>query len=101
MASGGTERSHGSRRGRMQGPVGPPGSPATKPKTKLTPGAWEEARGLIWVHRYRLGLGLALMVVNRLAGLVLPFTSKYLMDDVIIKKNWDLLPFLAMAAAAA
>ena len=41
------------------------------------------------------------MVVNRAAGLVLPFTSKYLMDNVIGKGQWDLLPRLAMAAAAA
>ena len=41
------------------------------------------------------------MVVNRLAGLVLPTTSKYLMDDVISKGNWDLLPKLALAAGAA
>ena len=41
------------------------------------------------------------MVVNRLAGLVLPLTSKYLMDDVVGQQNWDLLPKLAMAAGAA
>lgn len=41
------------------------------------------------------------MVVNRLAGLVLPITSKYLMDDVITKGNWDLLPKLAMIAGGA
>src|SRR5205085_4660525 len=32
---------------------------------------------------------------------VLPATSKFLMDDVITKGNWDLLPKLAMAAGAA
>src|SRR5262249_36285483 len=42
-----------------------------------------------------------LMLVNRLAGLVLPTTTKYLMDDVITKGNWDLLPKLAMAAGGA
>jgi ABC-type multidrug transport system fused ATPase/permease subunit len=101
MTSGGTERSKGSRRGQHDAVAKAPGGPPAKPKTKLTPGAWQEARALIWSHRQRLGLGLALMVVNRLAGLVLPLTSKYLMDDVILKKNWDLLPTLAMAAGAA
>ncbi len=72
-----------------------------KPKKKVTPGALEEARALIWTHRKRLALGLALMVVNRMAGLVLPFTSKYLMDDVITQGQWDLLPTLALAAGAA
>ena len=41
------------------------------------------------------------MVINRLAGLVLPATSKFLMDDVIGQQNWDLLPVLAMAVGAA
>jgi ABC-type multidrug transport system fused ATPase/permease subunit len=71
------------------------------PKKKLSAGAWDEARGLMWTHRQRLAIGLVVMVVNRLAGLVLPLTSKYLMDDVIGKGHWDLLPKLAMAAGAA
>ena len=37
----------------------------TKPKKKLTAGAWEEARALVWSHRKRLGLGLSLMVQHR------------------------------------
>src|SRR5262245_29193403 len=41
------------------------------------------------------------MLINRLSGLVLPTTTKYLMDDVITKGHWDLLPTLAMAAGAA
>src|SRR6202158_289154 len=73
----------------------------SKPKKKLTAGAWEEARALVWAHRKRLGMGLSLMVVNRLAGLVLPTTSKYLMDDVVGKENWGLLPPLALAVGAA
>jgi ABC-type multidrug transport system fused ATPase/permease subunit len=71
------------------------------PKKKLSPGAWEEARALIWKHRIRLGIGLAVMVVNRLSGLVLPATTKYLMDNVIGQQQWDLLPKLAMITAAA
>jgi ATP-binding cassette, subfamily B, putative efflux pump len=76
-------------------------APAKTSKKAFTEGAWEEARALIWTHRKRLALGLALMIVNRLSGLVLPTTTKYLMDDVISKGNWDLLPTLALAAAAA
>jgi ATP-binding cassette, subfamily B, putative efflux pump len=70
-------------------------------KKAFTEGAWEEARALIWTHRKRLALGLCLMIINRLSGLVLPTTTKYLMDDVISKGNWDLLPTLALAAGAA
>ncbi|MCX6544052.1 MAG: ABC transporter ATP-binding protein [Acidobacteria bacterium] len=62
---------------------------------------WEEARVLVWAHRWRLALGLGLMLINRVVGLVLPATSKYLVDDVIGKHNADLLPLLALAAAGA
>jgi subfamily B ATP-binding cassette protein MsbA len=81
--------------------AGVPGGAPKTPKKGMTQGAWEEARTLIWAHRKRLTLGLLLMLVNRLAGLVLPTTTKYLMDDVIVKGHWELLPTLAMAAGAA
>ena len=45
-------------------------------------------------------LGLGLMLVSRLAGFVLPTTTKYLMDDVISQGHWELLPTLALAAGA-
>jgi ABC-type multidrug transport system fused ATPase/permease subunit len=73
----------------------------TPPKKKLSAEAWDEARALIWKHRGRLVLGLGLMVINRLAGLVLPWTTKFLMDDVIGQQQWNLLPRLAMAVGAA
>src|SRR5262245_28778992 len=72
------------------------------PKKKLKPAAvWREARELVWLHRKRLTLGLVLMLVGRVSGLVLPATSKYLIDDVIGKGRTDLLMPLAMAAGAA
>ena len=70
-------------------------------KKTLTAGAWEEARALVWTHRRRLTIGLCLMVVSRLSDLVLPTTSKYLMDDVIGRHHWELLPTLALAAGVA
>ncbi len=49
----------------------------------------------IWIfiapRRRLLALGFALMAVNRLAGLVLPASSKRLIDDVIGKHHIDLL----------
>jgi ABC-type multidrug transport system fused ATPase/permease subunit len=63
--------------------------------------AWQEARELIWHHRRRLGVGLLLMLVNRLAGLVLPASSKYLIDHVIGQRRVDLLGTIALAAGAA
>jgi ABC-type multidrug transport system fused ATPase/permease subunit len=79
-----------------------PAGAADKTKKKaFTAGAFEEARELVWAHRKRLALGLALMIINRLSGLVLPATTKYLMDDVISQGHWELLPTLAMAAGGA
>src|SRR5262249_41082079 len=71
-----------------------------KPKPNYS-NAWREARALIWQHRRRLGIGLALMLVNRLAGLVLPASSKYLIDHVIGEKRVDMLGTIALAAGAA
>ena len=71
-------------------------------KKRITPAtAWRDARELIWAHRNRLALGMVLMIVNRLAGLVLPASSKYVIDDVIIKHRSELLVPLALAAGAA
>ncbi len=63
--------------------------------------AWREARELVWAHRGRLGLGLVLMLVSRLAGLVLPASSKWLIDEVVGKGRADLLLPIALAAGAA
>jgi ABC-type multidrug transport system fused ATPase/permease subunit len=57
--------------------------------------AWAEARELLWSRRWRLAVGLALMLISRVAGLALPLSSKYLIDDVIGKGQMDLLPKLA------
>ncbi len=65
------------------------------------PVVWREARDLVWAHRARLAAGLALMLVNRFAGLVLPATSKFLIDNVIGRREAHLLLPLAAAAGAA
>jgi ABC-type multidrug transport system fused ATPase/permease subunit len=71
-------------------------------KKKLDAAAvWREARELVWARRGRIGLGLSLMLVNRLAGLVLPASSKYLIDDVAGQGRADLLVPLALVAGAA
>ncbi|TDI23931.1 MAG: ABC transporter ATP-binding protein [Acidobacteria bacterium] len=76
----------------------------TPQKTKkrfVTPGAWDEAKKLVHAHRSRLILGLVLMLVSRLAGLVLPWMSGYVIDDVIGEGQADLLIPLALWAGAA
>jgi len=65
------------------------------------PRAWAEARQLMWRHRVSLSIGLALMLVSRLSGLVLPASSKYLIDDVLGKGRADLLMPIALATGAA
>ncbi|MFN2400279.1 MAG: ABC transporter ATP-binding protein [Gemmatimonadaceae bacterium] len=74
---------------------------AERKKRVSLAGAWREARELIWAHRWQLSIGIALMLVNRLSGLVLPASSKYLIDDVIGKGRSELLATIALAAAGA
>ena len=72
-----------------------------KKKRVTAASAWRDARELLIAHRYRLSLGMLLMIINRLVGLVLPASSKYLIDDVILKHRSELLIPLALAAGAA
>src|SRR6478735_3758739 len=81
--------------------VGLPEAPGAPKKKIDTAAAWQQARELMWARRGRLLLGLLLMLVNRLSGLVLPATSKYLIDDVIGKQRADMLMPLALVAGAA
>ena len=74
---------------------------AKKRKRPSLSTAWLEAKELIWAHRYRLALGLVLIQVNRIVGLVLATSSKYLIDEVIIKHRSDLLLTLALAVGTA
>ncbi len=67
-----------------------------KPRTVL-----DDAIELVRARKGRLLLGLLLMGINRVAGLVLPGTTKYLLDDVIGKGNRELLMPLVMIAGAA
>lgn len=59
--------------------------------------AWE----LIVAQRGPLGLGLALMVIGRLASFVLPASSKFVIDNVIGEGRSELLVPIALAAGAA
>jgi ABC-type multidrug transport system fused ATPase/permease subunit len=74
--------------------------PPKKPRVNMAR-AWPEARALIWTHRRSLALGLGLMLINRLAGLVLPASSKYLIDDVLGKHEMSKLVPLALAVGGA
>ena len=63
--------------------------------------AWKEARAIVWSHRRGLALGLFLTLISRLSGLILPGITKFLIDDVLVQKRSDLLPWLAGVAFCA
>jgi ABC-type multidrug transport system fused ATPase/permease subunit len=71
-----------------------------KKKPKLDE-VWRDARDLIRARKGRLALGLLLMLISRLAGLVMPASSKFVIDEVIGKGRHELLIWLALAAAGA
>jgi subfamily B ATP-binding cassette protein MsbA len=73
-----------------------------KPKTKLRAShIYRDLRDLVWPRRYLLIAGLALVFVNRAASLVLPGSTKYLLDDVVQPRRQDLLvPLVAVVGTA-
>ena len=77
----------------------PTGKPAKKNPSLND--VWRESRELIVAHRAQLGIGLLLLVISRAAGLVMPFTTKTLIDDVIGKHRVGLLVPLALAGGGA
>jgi ABC-type multidrug transport system fused ATPase/permease subunit len=74
--------------------------PPKKPRVNMA-SAWPEARALMWTHRRSLAIGLVLMLINRLAGLVLPASSKYLIDNVLGKHDLTKLVPLALSVGGA
>ena len=71
-------------------PRNPSDSKASKPKTEIFK-ALPEILQLIQPRRALLALGLGLMVINRVSGLVLPASTKYLVDDIIGKRHFRML----------
>ena len=60
--------------------------------TKITGNSLRHAfREIIWPRRKLVAVGLFLVVLNRLSGLVLPYSTKYLVDDVLGQGQFDLL----------
>lgn len=56
---------------------------------------------IIWPRRGLLFVGLILIIISRLAGLVLPGASKYLMDDVIINEDYAQLKLILVVVGSA
>ena len=63
--------------------------------------AWELAKAIVWAQRGKLAAGLALLLVDRAAGFVVPIAPKVLLDEVVGNKRSDLLPWLAAAVVLA
>src|SRR5579863_8685237 len=94
--------------GYRSGPRGGPGSRAAmgpgadRPESKsgfveLLQQSWPFVRPQRWL----LLFGLLLMAINRAAGLVLPLSSKYVIDNIAIKHQEKLLVPLIVAVLAA
>jgi ABC-type multidrug transport system fused ATPase/permease subunit len=72
------------------------------PKRPLTAAhVYRDLRDLIWPRRKLFVIGLALVFINRAAGLVLPGSTKFLIDDVVQKRRQELLVPLAAAVGVA
>ncbi|MBD3629005.1 ABC transporter ATP-binding protein, partial [Cyclobacterium sp.] len=56
---------------------------------------------IIWPRRKYVFIGLVLIIISRLSGLVLPYASKYLVDEVIPSNDFDLLKWLLLAVGIA
>ncbi len=56
---------------------------------------------LIRPRRGLLALGFLLMLINRVSGLVLPYSTKYLIDTVMVKHHLELLKLLVGAVLTA
>jgi ABC-type multidrug transport system fused ATPase/permease subunit len=63
----------------------------------IVPIVWE----LVRPRRGLLALGLGLMIINRVSGLVLPYSTKFLIDSVIVKRHLQLLKPLILLVLAA
>ena len=56
---------------------------------------------IIWPRRKLVLVGLVLIIINRIASLALPGSTKYLMDNVIAKGDLELLNMLLLGVATA
>src|SRR6266851_6415621 len=79
------ERGHGTRRGREDA------ADSIKKKAPRVMDQLPEILTLMRPRRSLLAMGMVLMAINRVSGLALPFTTKYLVDNVMIHHQSRLL----------
>jgi ABC-type bacteriocin/lantibiotic exporter with double-glycine peptidase domain len=63
----------------------PKKSKSDKPKVTMA----SAFKTIIWPRRKLVFIGLVLIVIRSLSGLILPWQSKVLLDDVVPNKNFD------------
>ena len=69
-----------------------------EPKKKVNyRSAWGEARKLVYDARWRLLVGSILLLVSRLAGMVLPASTKLIGDQIFAQHQYWLIKWIALA----
>jgi subfamily B ATP-binding cassette protein MsbA len=74
---------------------------AKPPKIQRLKAVWPEVWKLMRPRRALLAFGFLLMVINKVAGFVLPYSSKFLIDNVVGKHQTGLLRPLVFAVLLA
>ncbi|MEO9869233.1 ABC transporter ATP-binding protein [Ekhidna sp.] len=64
-------------------------------KNKNVTFAWA-VRNIIWPRRKTIFIGLLLIIISRPAGLVLPAATKYLLDDAVPNKDFEMLKLIVI-----
>ena len=54
----------------------------------------------IWPRKKIVFIGLVLIILKSLAGLILPYATKYLIDDIIPSKDIEMLKVLVLVVSA-
>jgi ABC-type multidrug transport system fused ATPase/permease subunit len=74
---------------------------AKKPASERLRELWPDIWALVRPRRGILLLGFGLIVISRLCGLVLPASTRYLIDDIIGRRHGSMLLPLVLAVVAA
>ena len=72
-----------------------------RPASERMRDLWPDIWALVRPRRGLLLLGLVLIAIKVVCGLVLPLSTKYLIDNVIGRKQVDMLPWLTLAVLGA
>ena len=76
------------------------GKKEPKRKLKLST-VWSDAREIIWAHRRKVGIGLALLMINRVCVFVLPVSLKRFVEGMETGEGTDLVTRIAFIVIGA